>query len=306
MKNNLKIDTRNQVKIIIWYELCLILFSSLYLRYKIVNMTETDDLDTVTSLAATSGIPYLLGLGVFLFILYRRNTFSFTTIFKVNKKINLKSFLSLLILSLLAQILTSYIVVYLEQLANIFDYTFFTQLENNSAIQLTFSLFIYTTFFGPFVEEIIFRGILLRNLEKYGKVFAIIITSLLFGVLHGDIFQGLSAVMAGIILAYISIEYSIVWAIVLHIINNLIFGYALDFVLSNYSLSFQNSFFFRMLLILLISSFFIIFKSYGYTKNYINTNRSDRKLYESAFSSFLVKLYIIIHIFLALSNIGKI
>lgn len=83
-------------------------------------------------------------------------------------------------------------------------------------------MFLYVSFLGPIVEELVFRGFLLRRLEKRGKVLAIVVTSLLFGLMHQNLPQVLNATLIGLVMGYIAMEYSIIWSIVLHIFNNFV------------------------------------------------------------------------------------
>lgn len=64
----------------------------------------------------------------------------------------------------------------------------------------------------------------MRKLEKYGSFFAILFSSLLFGIMHGNLAQIFFAAAAGLIFGYLAMEYSIVWSIFLHILNNLVFS----------------------------------------------------------------------------------
>lgn len=50
-------------------------------------------------------------------------------------------------------------------------------------------------------EEIIFRGIILENLKKYGELFAIIVSAVIFGLMHGIRFG--HSFIAGLILGFI-------------------------------------------------------------------------------------------------------
>ena len=101
----------------------------------------------------------------------------------------------------------------------------------------TFSMFLYAGFLGPIAEELLFRGLLLRSLEGQGKRFAIFATALMFGMFHGNILQSPFAMLVGIVLGYVALEYSIVWAIILHIFNNFVmadlFGRLLEILPEN-------------------------------------------------------------------------
>lgn len=111
-----------------------------------------------------------------------------------------------------------------EAIANQFGLSVLDSMELASESYDTISMFLYTVLFAPVVEELIFRGLILRGMEKYGKVFAILISSILFGLFHGNIVQGPYAFAVGLVLGYTAAEYNIGWAMVLHMINNLILG----------------------------------------------------------------------------------
>lgn len=86
------------------------------------------------------------------------------------------------------------------------------------------SMFLYMSLFAPVVEELIFRGLILRGLEPFGKRFAIVVSALLFGLFHANLVQSPYAFAVGLILAIVASEYSIGWAMVLHMLNNLLLG----------------------------------------------------------------------------------
>ncbi len=79
----------------------------------------------------------------------------------------------------------------------------------------------YVVLFGPLAEEIIYRGIILTLLKPYGKFMAVFFSSLIFGVMHGNIAQAGSAFASGMVFGIIAIQCnSIVPTIIIHIINN--------------------------------------------------------------------------------------
>ncbi|MDR0499940.1 MAG: CPBP family intramembrane metalloprotease [Coriobacteriales bacterium] len=95
--------------------------------------------------------------------------------------------------------------------------------DMNEAMQI-FTLnpigILYVVLLGPIMEEIIFRGAILRHLERYGANFAIVISSLLFGLYHLIFFQAIFAFLIGLLLAYVAGRFSLKWSLLLHIINN--------------------------------------------------------------------------------------
>jgi membrane protease YdiL (CAAX protease family) len=56
----------------------------------------------------------------------------------------------------------------------------------------------------------------------YGKRFAIFCSAFTFGLFHGNLIQTPFAFAVGLVLGYVAAEYSIGWAMVLHMINNLL------------------------------------------------------------------------------------
>ncbi|WMJ24152.1 CPBP family intramembrane glutamic endopeptidase [Paludicola sp. MB14-C6] len=79
----------------------------------------------------------------------------------------------------------------------------------------------YVCVVGPIFEEIIFRGFLLKSLQKYGSMFAIILTSILFSLFHGNLVQFIPPFLMGIVLGILTVKANtIIPAIVAHIINN--------------------------------------------------------------------------------------
>ena len=76
---------------------------------------------------------------------------------------------------------------------------------------------------GPIVEEIMFRGLIYRSLEKAIETpwIPIVISGVMFGVWHGSFIQGVYTAILGIILAYYYKKTrSLFLVIMVHIINN--------------------------------------------------------------------------------------
>lgn len=82
-------------------------------------------------------------------------------------------------------------------------------------------LFLYVVIIGPIIEELVYRGYLLQSLKDYSKQAAIIISTLAFAFMHGNIEQSLTVLGLSFVLNYVGIFYSWRFALVLHFINNL-------------------------------------------------------------------------------------
>ena len=81
--------------------------------------------------------------------------------------------------------------------------------------------FIAIALVPAFCEELLFRGVILSNLMPYGKASAIIISSVLFGLMHGSMNQFVYTTVAGIIMGAVYVYTRSIWcSILMHMINN--------------------------------------------------------------------------------------
>lgn len=103
---------------------------------------------------------------------------------------------------------------------------------NESAV--TVSMWLYIGLIGPICEEVMFRGVLMKELKPLGKNFAIFTSALAFGLFHDDLVQGVFAFLLGLILGFVAMEYSLVWAIALHIFNNAVLSGFVDTFLAGF------------------------------------------------------------------------
>ena len=125
--------------------------------------------------------------------------------------------------------------------------------------------YLYQAFFPAIIEEWAFRGTILKNLLPYGKKGAIVLSALMFGIVHVQPIQACFATVLGLLLG-ILYEYtnSLFLPIVIHFLNNAI---------AASSTIFENNALFQTLLSILIFTFIgcaIAFISI-YSKRWINT-----------------------------------
>ena len=203
-KSLIKDNTKKDVPLI----LCIIYFS--YLIFKIFLQKEITGKDN--SILKTM---YFFRMDKLLFcvpiLYYFIKTNKEKKYFKVNKKLNITD-----------------IVTYF---ALIYGINFFLNLIS-SAINIEGQKFIvqrpiytdiiYAICIAPVLEEIVFRGVLMTYLKKYGIQTAIIVSSLFFGISHYNIYMIIPAFFIGVVLAYVSYKYSIKYSILLHILLNIV------------------------------------------------------------------------------------
>lgn len=88
-------------------------------------------------------------------------------------------------------------------------------------------IIIFIGILSPIIEEIVFRGVLLNKLRRYGDKTAIYFTALTFALFHGNLSQFFYAFVLGLIFGYIAINTNTIkYTIILHIAINM-FGSAI-------------------------------------------------------------------------------
>lgn len=127
---------------------------------------------------------------------------------------------------------------------------------------------IYVMIIPPFVEEFVFRGVILSRLRKFGDGFAIFCSALLFGMFHGNFIQIPFAFLVGLVFAFIVVRTGNLWiTIFIHALNN---GFSLlnDFLERYQSAGFtalvSNAIWFGFIVIGIIALIFMNIKKKGY------------------------------------------
>jgi len=70
-------------------------------------------------------------------------------------------------------------------------------------------------------EELMFRGVILSSLRKYGDMFAILISSVLFALFHGNLAQMVSTFIGGLAYGFIAVKSnSLIIPMIVHFTNN--------------------------------------------------------------------------------------
>ncbi len=85
---------------------------------------------------------------------------------------------------------------------------------------LLMNLFV-TAVLPAFLEELVFRGYVLRALRPYGDGFAVVVSAVIFGVVHGNAVQVPFALVVGLILGWLYVVTDNIWLpVALHFCNN--------------------------------------------------------------------------------------
>lgn len=152
-------------------------------------------------------------------------------------------------------------------------------LESISEASVTVSMWLYAGLVGPICEEVLFRGVLMKELKPLGKNFAIVTSALVFALFHQDLVQGTYAFAMGLVLGFIAMEYSLIWAIALHVFNNAVLG-GLSAGITHYFGEFGSTAFMWVTIAIGLIGLIIVFARYGKgLAEYRRTNRSVKGTY---------------------------
>lgn len=127
------------------------------------------------------------------------------------------------------------------------------------AADMSPSMLIYACFLGPFMEELMFRGILLKRARAFGDRTAVVFTAVMFGLMHGNVAQFLYAAAIGLIFGYVAVRTNrIFYTVILHIMVNsfgtvlaagaaLVAGIGVEALTALYSLGFLGTLLFMII-----------------------------------------------------------
>ena len=176
--------------------------------------------------ASESAWGYFLAaaVGFMILLLWKKPRFVKEEIFAKGAPMKAGTFFAILCVFLSGQMLYQILTTLQELLLNSFGFTLMEGLESMAMDTDNFSMFLYAGILAPITEELLFRGLIQRTMLPYGKRFAIFVSSFTFGLFHGNLIQAPYAFAVGLVLGYVASEYSIGWAMVLHMINNLVLG----------------------------------------------------------------------------------
>ena len=160
---------------------------------------------------------YMIAFPIFVLLIKNMKTEK-----REKNKMGAGEFLSLLLIgeflmfvgNIIGQFLNSIIGIFIgNDITNSID-----ELINNSPIWL---IFLVTVIIAPIIEELMFRKFMIDRLSRYGDLLAVIVSSIGFGLFHGNFYQFFYAAMLGFILGYIYTKTrNVKYSILMHMIIN--------------------------------------------------------------------------------------
>lgn len=120
--------------------------------------------------------------------------------------------------------------------------------------------FIAMSIVPALAEEFACRGVMMGALKQKGEAFAVIVSSVLFGLMHSNFEQIPFAFLVGLVLAYITIKADTIWiAVAVHFFNNSV-SLVYTYFLNGLSAAAQNISYTIFLIVCLILGIFAVSK----------------------------------------------
>ncbi|MBP3596927.1 MAG: CPBP family intramembrane metalloprotease [Clostridia bacterium] len=274
---------------------------------ELINMSN-EELEPFFNQILEKGTSSVVGviLGTLFLTLFFRKDNIYKKIFCSKKQMSCIAFGKLFCIFMGVQLICNLGISGIETIFNLFGYTTFASIETATGVSNTISMFIYVSILAPIIEEIIYRGFILRKLENHGKLLAIVISSIIFGFMHENIYQNIFGILIGFVFSYITIEYGIRWSILLHIINNCVLGELFYKVTSFLPIEISETIFIIFEILMFIGGVYVIIKNKNKIKQYIEDNKiTDHKL-KYALTSVGLILYMAYSTISAFQEITKI
>lgn len=123
-------------------------------------------------------------------------------------------------LTLLSTFLINFISIMIQSLMGV---EFLSGMEDMAVTSVKDFLFmtLFVAIIPAILEEIAIRGVLLQPLRRFGDGFAIVVSAVIFSLLHGNMVQVPYTILAGIYFGYVMVATGSLWpSIILHFFNN--------------------------------------------------------------------------------------
>lgn len=223
-----------------------------------------------------------IGMGMLLMFLWKGRKFCTQELFARGRPMKVGDFLCLLAVFMMGQTVFSLLSMVQEWILNQFGFTALPAVESATAQSETLSMFLYASFGAPIAEELLCRGVAMRPLVKYGKRFAVLMSALFFGLMHCNIVQTPFAFVVGLVLGYVAVEYNILWAMVLHMINNLVIS---DLPIRLLGMELGNTLTGLLIWAFTIAGLIVLIRRRHEIRRYIDENKVDNHAVACYFTS---------------------
>ncbi len=98
-------------------------------------------------------------------------------------------------------------------------------LESMTAAAPFWANLLFVGILAPIMEEIFFRKLVIDRLRRYGEIFALLVSGVIFGLVHGNFYQFFYAAAMGILFGYVYLRTGrLRYTVILHLAINLVGG----------------------------------------------------------------------------------
>lgn len=317
MKKKLKKQVNQTVRSVFIYSLILTGVALLYAFWKGADIIRKGELFVPTNQIMKeifrnaidkAGILSLVGTAVgllYMAVRYRK-TQAIREMMRERKRMTLRMFLMIFSVFMSCQVLFMAAAVLIEQILNPLGYTLSGAAKSASAVSDTLPMFFYGGLAAPVAEEFVFRGYVMKKLLPFGKEFAIVISAILFGLIHGNFLQGFFAVGAGLVLGYAAVEYSMKWAVLIHILNNLVFFDLMGRMTKIMAEPLKAVFEYGVPFTFFAAACIILFLNREKIAGWRNANRIEKRYCIYTFTSLWTILFMVMQIMAAMNGLEKI
>jgi membrane protease YdiL (CAAX protease family) len=191
-------------------------------RMDINNLVESSTSSAQGAISQYTGLISIIGAvaSMPIFLVLRGKRMFTTDITESHAPLSVISFTRLWVIAMGAQLVFDVGAYLMNKLLESSGHSVTELLDQSMQMLQTPTGLLYVCIIGPIVEELIFRGAIMRSLERFGLNFSIVISSLIFGLFHIFTVQAIFAFFMGLILGYIASRYAIKWSILAHILIN--------------------------------------------------------------------------------------
>ena len=171
-------------------------------------------------------------------------------------------------------------------------------MESGDSIEGKVLYFLAIAVVAPLAEEFALRGIVLSMLKKFGEGFAIVMSALIFGFMHGNLIQIPFAFIAGLALGFVAVKCGSLWgAVLLHAIVNTV-SILTQFISDAFSMEIANvAYSVYLIVALIVGVFGLLFltrkgETLSLEKSELNVTTAEKTKY--FFSSAFIIISLII------------
>lgn len=262
-KRNLRKTANGVGLLLILFMITELVFSLVtVIAYIISGSSAEDALETALGMTLFNGVFSLVTfffVGI-IFCLIRKESFAQLFPFK---KVGAGHLAMLVVIGITFSLLSNYVADAIISLFEMFgltsSYSGSVEIEGSGDI---FMSYLTIAIIPALAEEFAFRGIMMGMLRKYSDAMALIVSSAIFGLMHGNIVQIPFAFCGGLVFGFIALKTnSLLPGILIHFFNNAL-SVTLDLIVNNTEMTenVANIIFNALIIVLCVLSFLFIRK----------------------------------------------